>query len=159
MIIRLCLATAILFVTIGCEPQTIVTTNLTSPTSPSSIIFPQNQTQTPTQSCTTTPTGQLTCPPCTTGNCNGQNDQTSRRAPEILNFGADSIKVRTGGAATLRWEISDINANVRIDPGIGSVGTVGFALVFPQETTTYTLTARNSLGIAQRQLTIYVFNN
>lgn len=135
---------------LGCESETVVTNNITLPSSPTPIFQPQVPVQTPIQQvpCTfTTPTTQ--CPP-------SQLDPPARRVPEIMSFGSDSPRVSRHGFATLRWEVSDFNAQVRIDPNIGSVSTVGFIVVFLTQTTTYTLTARNSLGIAQRQFTIFV---
>jgi len=137
---------------IGCDPATIVTTNVTLPTAPSSVVtVPAATTTNPTcPTCPTTP-----CTPSATTNCTGSGP--GARFPEILSFGADNNRVTKGGAAVLRWEISDPSAQVRIDPGIGSVGTVGFLLVFPTTTTTYTLTARNNLGTVQRTFTVVVF--
>jgi len=134
---------------IGCDPATIVTTNVTLPTSPSPIVTtPAATTTNPT-----CPTCPVTTTPCsTTPNCTGTG-----RVPDIVSFGADSARVSKGGLAILRWEVPDFNATVRIDPNIGSVSTTGFVLVFPRETTTYTLTARNNFGIAQRQFTVVVF--
>jgi hypothetical protein len=140
--------------TLGCEP---------SPTAPSTttvttiVTLPPAAAAPVTTAPTCTPTA--TCPnPCTpTSTCTGTTGPGAR-VPEILAFGADSPKVIRGGAALLRWEIADPSAQVRIDPGVGSVGTVGFVLVFPTQTTTYTLTARNALGIAQRQFTVFVFD-
>jgi len=132
---------------IGCDPATIVTTNVTLPTSPTPIV---------TTPAVTTP---VTTTPCsTTPNCPGTTTPTpGQRAPDITSFGADNARVSKGGLAILRWEVPDFNATVRIDPNIGSVSTTGFVLVFPRETTTYTLTARNNFGIAQRQFTVVVF--
>jgi len=142
-----CVPLLLLVGAIGCDPATIVTTNVTLPTSPSPVV---------TVPATTTP---VTTTPCsTTPNCSSTNPQVpNNRSPEILSFDADSRRVSKGAAAILRWEISDPSALVRIDPGIGSVGAVGFLLVFPTGTTTYTLTARNSVATVQRTLTISVF--
>jgi len=135
---------------IGCDPATIVTTNVTLPTAPSSVVtVPAATTTNPT--CPTCPT---TCTPTATTTCGGGGQQ--QRAPDIVSFGADSARVSKGGLAVLRWEVPDFGATVRIDPGIGSVATTGFVLVFPTVTTTYTLTARNNFGIAQRQFTVVV---
>jgi len=135
---------------IGCDPATIVTTNVTLPTSPTPIVTTAGTTNPTCPTCPTTP-----CSPSATTTCGGTGQQ--QRAPDIVSFGADSARVSKGGLAVLRWEVPDFGATVRIDPGIGSVATTGFVLVFPTVTTTYTLTARNNFGIAQRQFTVVVF--
>lgn len=144
------LALALAFLA-GCDTgdTTTVTTTLTSPTP----IFPT------TSSAPCAAVGcTSTCPNPALG-CTGLGGGGgSTRAPEVLMFGADSSRISKGAAAVLRWEVGDVNALVRIDPGIGSVGTVGFVLVQPTQTTTYTLTARNTLGTVQRQFTVVVFN-
>ena len=147
-----CLPLFLLLGAIGCDPATIVTTNVTLPTSPTPVVTTPAAT-TPTVTCPTCPTS-----PCGTvgSTCTG-GGSPQQRMPEILSFDADSRRVHKGGATILRWEIGDPSAVVRIDPGVGSVGAVGFLLVFPQATTTYTLTARNNLGTVQRTLTIVVF--
>ena len=142
----------------ACSPDTIVTTTITSPTPVFTPVVTGVSNQNPTQNC---PTGncQSTCP---TGNCTGTGTPNlgspASRSPEILSFGSDTARIAKHNAAVLRWEISDTSANVRIDPSIGSVASVGFIVVFPTQTTTYTLTARNDRGIAQRQFTIVVFS-
>jgi hypothetical protein len=135
---------------VGCEPSTIVTTNITSPTSPTPIYTPTPTTTPPTQTtpCSTTPN----CNPTTTNPPIGSNPT---KPPEIITFSADSFRVNHPNIPViLRWDVSDFNAIVRIDPSVGSVSPVGFAVVFPSATTVYTLTARNNIGIAQRTLII-----
>jgi len=132
----------------GCESTTSITNNLTSPTSPS--IIPA--TQTTNSTCPTCPTQ-----PCsTTQNCTGTGTP-NLRLPEIVSFNADSPRTSSKLGTFLRWDVSDFNASVRIDPGIGSVGSVGFIFVNPSVTTLYTLTARNSIGTVQRVLLVTVF--
>ena len=134
----------------GCESDTVVTNNITLPTGPSVIPF--------TNSSPTCQSGQSACPPCPTGqSCNGTGNPIGR-TPEIMSFSSDTPRVTKNNPVVLRWETSDPTASVRIDPNIGSVSPVGFIVLFPSITTTYTLTARNSSGIAQRQLTIFVFS-
>ena len=149
MIRRVLVPAAVLVVTLGCESPTsptTVTTIVTLPTAPT--VTPATTSPTPT--CPTCPTT------CVTATCTGTNPQIPR-VPEIVSFGADNFRISKGGSALLRWEIADPAAVVRIDPGIGSVGAVGFVLVFPTQTTTYTLTARNAQGTVQRTLTVIVF--
>lgn len=144
---KLLIPVAVLLVTLGCESPTsptTVTTIVTLPTAPTTVPVV-------TAPGTTTPT-------CPTATCGGTGTTpTVPRVPDIVSFGADSPRVTHGGAAVLRWEVPDFAASVRIDPGVGSVATTGFVIVFPAVTTTYTLTARNAAGIAQRQFTVFVF--
>ena len=149
---RIALILFVPFASVKCDPATIVTTNVTLPTSPTPIVQTSPATQTPAP-CSTTPNcTSVTCPTCPGAGSTGP----STRTPEILSFDADSRSIYKNRTVTLRWDISDFNATVRIDPNIGSVASVGFIVVNPSVTTTYTLTARNNMGIAQRQLTIFV---
>lgn len=145
---RLLIPVALLGLTLGCETPaspTTVTTIVTLPTAPTTV---------PVTTPVTTPTP--TCPTATCGGTGTTPTVPIGRTPEILNFTADNPRVHDGGATILRWEISDPTAIVRIDPGVGSVGTVGFLLVSPTRTTTYTITARNSIATVQRTLTVVV---
>lgn len=147
---KLLIPVAVLLVTLGCESPTsptTVTTIVTLPTAPTTVPVV-------TAPGTTTPT----CPTATCGGTGTTPTLPGARTPEILNFTADNPRVHDGGATILRWEISDPTAIVRIDPGVGSVGSVGFLLVAPTRTTTYTITARNSIATVQRTLTVVVFS-
>jgi hypothetical protein len=154
---RILVPIAVVLAAAACERSpsspTTVTTIVTLPTAPTTV--PTTSAPTPTPSCPTCPT---TCTPTATAPCPGTTTPTpGARTPEVLSFGADTARVAHGAATVLRWEVSDPAALVRIDPGIGSVGTVGFVVVWPDKTTTYTLTARNAIGTVQRQFTILVF--
>ncbi|MGA7616777.1 MAG: hypothetical protein WBX15_16510 [Thermoanaerobaculia bacterium] len=68
---------------------------------------------------------------------------SSSTAPEILQFSATPLRIRTGQSTTLLW--STVNASsVDIDNGVGSGPASGSLQVSPASTTTYTLTAIGS---------------
>src|ERR1035437_6723960 len=77
----------------------------------------------------------------------------------INNFSASPTSITSGDSATLNWSTSDCT-NVTISNLSYSVPTSGSQSVWPTQTTTYTLTARNSTGATQTLTsTVYVNNN
>ncbi len=69
-------------------------------------------------------------------------------APTIVSFSADPVTVPAGGdSVTLNWQVNDATS-LSISPGIGSVTPAdsGSIKVFVSATTTFTLTASNSVG-------------
>ncbi len=58
---------------------------------------------------------------------------------------AEPEVIRAGGSAVLRW-VTLGAASADIEPGLGAVASGGSAAVSPDQTTTYTLTARDSQG-------------
>jgi OmpA family/K319L-like, PKD domain len=71
---------------------------------------------------------------------------TTKRADpvQILFFLSDPKSITSGQSATLSWKV--LNASTINISGIGSVGPSGSAPVAPTQTTTYTLTASNSVN-------------
>lgn len=65
--------------------------------------------------------------------------------PVIDYFTADPPIISAGGSIALSWSVSNATS-VTIDPGVGSAGLVGTALVSPVTSTNYTLTASNAAG-------------
>jgi hypothetical protein len=65
--------------------------------------------------------------------------------PVVNSFSSSPGSIVPGGSATLSWDVSGA-ATVSIDPGVGNVGLSGTRVVFPTKTTTYTLTATNTVG-------------
>jgi hypothetical protein len=65
--------------------------------------------------------------------------------PVVNSFNVSLGSIAPGGSSTLSWDVSGA-ATVSIDPGIGNVGLSGTRVVFPTATTTYTLTATNTVG-------------
>lgn len=74
---------------------------------------------------------------------------------EIIRFSADPQTVEPGGRTTLVWEIQ--NAESAEISGLGDVDpSAGTQQVVVNETTTYTLTARNASGEVSRSVTVNV---
>jgi len=62
--------------------------------------------------------------------------------PVIEFFNADPLAVNSSEASNISWSVIGAT-QVELNHGIGRVGPKGFVLVFPNETTIYTLTAVN----------------
>ena len=62
--------------------------------------------------------------------------------PQISYFHGSPVKIKKGASSTLGWNTQNA-AEVSIEPGIGKVKSDGQMLVYPTETTTYTLRAKN----------------
>lgn len=75
--------------------------------------------------------------------------------PAINSFNAIPDLVNKGEGSSLTWSVSSAT-QVSIEPGIGTVSLTGSQKVFPEETTTYTLTATNEAGSIGATKTIYV---
>ena len=77
---------------------------------------------------------------------------------EIQFFIADPSTIQGGQSTTLQWKISNATS-ATITPTIGAVNAQGGSLVVtPASTTTYTLTANNSIGQAVANVTVVVQN-
>jgi hypothetical protein len=70
---------------------------------------------------------------------------TEATKPVINSFNASPGSIGPGGSSTLSWDVSGATA-VSIDPGVGNVSLNGTRVVFPNATTTYTMTATNAAG-------------
>lgn len=75
--------------------------------------------------------------------------------PKIHEFGATPPVIELGEIAYLRWSVSNADT-VFIDNGIGGVALRGTMPVSPNNTTLYTLTARNFAGEATARTQIIV---
>jgi hypothetical protein len=75
--------------------------------------------------------------------------------PVINSFNASPGIISPSGSSTISWDVSGA-ATVSIDQQIGNVGLSGTRVVFPTATTTYTLTATNTVGTvtATAQVTV-----
>ena len=74
---------------------------------------------------------------------------------KIIRFSAEPPQIQAGGSTTLVWEVRDAD-EVSIS-GIGQVNArAGTSTVTPSQTTTYTLTARNSTEDASETITVTV---
>ena len=65
--------------------------------------------------------------------------------PIINSFNASPASIRPGGSSMLSWDVAGCTA-VTIDPAIGNVSLSGTRIVFPIQTTIYTLKATNETG-------------
>ncbi len=77
-------------------------------------------------------------------------------APTITQFSADPTSIQRGQSSTLRWEVSGQANSISIDQGIGTVQGTGNRRVFPDNSTTYTLTATGPGGSNSARATVNV---
>ncbi len=63
--------------------------------------------------------------------------------PQIVRFEASPLTIQPGQSSTLSWSTNNAD-RVTITPTVGNVNPNGSAVVTPQQTTTYTLTATNT---------------
>ncbi len=81
---------------------------------------------------------------------------TETSTPSIASFSANPGTITQGQASTLSWVVSgNPTPTIGITPNIGQVSGSSVS-VTPNETTAYTLTAQNNLGIATAQTTVTV---
>jgi peptidoglycan-associated lipoprotein len=73
----------------------------------------------------------------------------------INSFTAEPSSVNRGQGSTLRWSISGAT-DMNIDQGVGAVQSQGTRQVFPNNSTTYTLTASGPGGSDSRSVTVSV---
>lgn len=76
-------------------------------------------------------------------------------APTIATLVAEPSTIDRGQSSTLRWVVEGAD-EVSINNGIGTVMASGTRQVFPSNTTTYVLTARNAGGSVTRSVTVNV---
>jgi len=79
--------------------------------------------------------------------CSGDSPTTPETtpAPIIEYFIADPEIVARGDSSMLDWSTENATS-ISIDQGIGNVSESGIEFVYPETTTTYTLTAKNNTG-------------
>jgi predicted nucleic acid-binding Zn-ribbon protein len=65
--------------------------------------------------------------------------------PTIHSFDTARPQIKGKQSSTLSWQVSNAD-RIRIEPGIGSVSTLGSRIVKPSKSTTYTLIATNKAG-------------
>ena len=76
-------------------------------------------------------------------------------AARINTFTAEPASIQRGQAATLAWSVANAT-EIAVDNGVGAVTANGNRQVFPNNTTTYTLTARGAGGNDTRSVTVTV---
>jgi len=80
----------------------------------------------------------------------------TNRVPTV-SLSASPDSMQAGGSSTLSWASSNAET-CEIDQGVGPVPLEGSKGVTPLETTTYTITARNSAGASTANVTVTVLN-
>jgi peptidoglycan-associated lipoprotein len=76
--------------------------------------------------------------------------------PRISQFTAEPTSIQRGQSSTLRWEVTGEVTSVSINQGVGVVQNTGSQRVFPNESTTYTLTASGPGGNTTSSVTVEV---
>ena len=76
-------------------------------------------------------------------------------APRIDSFTANPARIDKGKSSTLSWSVTNAD-RLSIDQNIDKVSASGSRKVSPSVTTTYTLTAANSIGSATARATVTV---
>lgn len=92
-------------------------------------------------------------PPPVTGGGATPTAPTSR--PAINSFTAEPSSINRGQSSTLGWSISGAT-DMTIDQGVGAVQSQGTRAVYPNNSTTYTLTVRGPGGSDSRSVTVTV---
>jgi peptidoglycan-associated lipoprotein len=77
-------------------------------------------------------------------------------APVVSQFSVEPTTIQRGQSATLRWEVTGDVTSVSIDQGVGTVQNTGNRRVFPNDSTTYTLTASGPGGNITASATVTV---
>jgi len=85
--------------------------------------------------------------------CNGAVD--SGTLPEISDYSLTPAGIDRSSSAIISWDVKNA-ASVNIDHGIGEVPLTGQAAVSPLYSTTYKITAANSVGTRTRSITLNV---
>src|ERR1035437_7305698 len=75
-------------------------------------------------------------------------------APSVT-LAADPTSIQRGQSSTLRWS-SQNATDLNIDPGVGSVGPSGTRSVSPNDSTTYSITAKGAGGAAEASARVTV---
>jgi peptidoglycan-associated lipoprotein len=75
--------------------------------------------------------------------------------PRIDAFTANPSSIQPGESSTLTWTVANAT-DIVIDQGMGTVAANGTRDVYPNMTTTFTLTARGTGGAATRAVTVVV---
>lgn len=74
----------------------------------------------------------------------------------IKSFIAEPARIERGKFAVLGWVVDEAATRVSIDQGIGSVRSNAVSIVWPRDTTTYTVSATGPLGSYSTSVTVEV---
>jgi hypothetical protein len=91
------------------------------------------------------------------GKTSNSKTATSSKKPEIVFFKAEPNTVKPGEQAMLSWQVLNVD-KAEISPAVGKVDSNNVALVQPNATTKYVLTAANAAGSVQQELTVTMAN-
>jgi peptidoglycan-associated lipoprotein len=80
---------------------------------------------------------------------------TPTAAAPSVTLAADPTSIQRGQSSTLRWS-SQNATDLDIQPGVGSVGPSGTRSVSPNDSTTYTITAKGAGGTAEASARVTV---
>jgi len=87
-----------------------------------------------------------------------QPDIPTKILPTIAYFTANPTSITLGESSTLSWSVSNVTT-ITIDQGIGTVSATGTTEVSPQDSTIYTLTAKNNDGQKTQSCTVEITLN
>src|SRR2546427_11424026 len=76
-------------------------------------------------------------------------------APDITEFSAEPSAIERGQSSTLKWSVTNAT-QITVDNGVGTVQANGNRAVFPNETTSYKLTATGPGGTLSKTATVTV---
>lgn len=76
--------------------------------------------------------------------------------PDITSFTATPSSIDPGGSSNLSWTINGTVDSLTLAPGIGDITGQSSVIVAPSETTTFVLTATNSVGSDTAEVTVVV---
>jgi len=94
----------------------------------------------------------IACWPTSTGT----TTTTTTDMPTIVAFSATPTEMTEGESTTLMWNVTNATS-IQIDQGVGSgLAAAGTTSVSPGSSTTYTLTASNSVGSSTQSVTVTV---
>jgi peptidoglycan-associated lipoprotein len=102
-----------------------------------------------------TPVRPTTPPPTNPTNNTPEPPPAGPLGVRINSFTGEPHAIERGQSATLRWSVGN-STDISIDNGLGAVAANGSRQVFPSQTTTYTLTAKNGGQQDTRAVTIEV---
>jgi RHS repeat-associated protein len=155
-------------VTMGASPQTILagvssTLKWTSTNATTATIEPGIGNASPIGSMTISPQQTTTYVITVTGPGGSASASVTIKvedplAPPVVSISASPSTIPKGSSSTLSWACKNVQS-AHIDNGIGIVPAEGTAIVSPECTTTYTITAVSANGAASARLLIIVLGN
>lgn len=89
------------------------------------------------------------------GSSSSPSSPSAKGGPVIKSFGALPTQINAGQQSQLKWEVTGANS-VEVSPEVGKVDAASVAMVSPDATTTYTLTATNASGKATATVVVNV---